>query len=358
MSMRIRRHQGTKGRGVVLTATLVASMMLVACQPGAPEPSSDPSAEDVARESDGSTDGRPQSNVEPSQGGAVVSSDVPAPDEEAQVGLEGLWLLDKVVNGEGTEDVLSTEDISRYDTAYELVCAIQLYHDDEAGEEFVCSLPGIDMIGTWIADSETGASLIVPLSEDVSIIGKCELSIDRSKMAVMFPSGDEAADVIYMFSRDDGTTSLGETYEALIEQNDKFYNELPVDDELDVTFADTDDVTMRLVGTTHSTEGNLIGYLIDVTNKTDAPLVINDFLDGLGGTPFSVNGLHDPALALTARVLPPTMEDEDGNAMTATMRCAILFSQDEVGEFLTSCSGELVVTDYHWNEVRRYPFSV
>lgn len=358
MSTRISRHPRLRGGAVALVVALMAPMALAACQPGTSGSAPGEGAQDASQEGNPGTDGLPRSNADPGQGGAVASSDAPGSDEGEQTGFEGLWILDRVVNGEGTEDVLGVDDVTRYDTAYELVCAMQLYHDEEGGNEFACSLPGVDMVGAWSVDGETGATLVVPVSEDSSVIGKCELSDDGSKMAVMFPSGDDAADVIYMFSRDDGSTSLEETYVALSEQNDALYDGLSIDEPFDITFVDTGDLTMRLVGTTRNADGNLIGYVIEATNKTGTPLIINDFVDGHGGTPFSVNGLPGTALALTGRVLPPATRDGDGNALTTTMRCAILFDQDEVGDFLTGCSGELVVTDYHWNEVGRYPFAV
>lgn len=362
MPNRLNRHSvGTTG---TIAFALATSLLLSACQlGGSPDSPTSDDIDNAAKDQQAQV----QSNTEGSQGGAVVgasdekSSDEGATDESTpnaskKTGFDDLWMLDAVTTSDGTT-IYDDQDVLYYGTTYETVLAVEFYDTD--GEKiFACSLPGIDIIGNWEETGETHADLSIPISDTETMSGSYDMSDDYQTAELKFDQVmDDGSSVIYKFHRDDDTTiTLDSMYEAMVENNDKFYDELPIDVASDITFADDDKVQMRLLGTTHA--DGMVGYVLEVTNKTDTPYIINDFIAD-EGTLFTVNGTTQ-LKPLIGRVLPPTTVDEEtGETLVAPMRCAILFSEEEVGEGgLMSAAGNIVVTDYHWNEAGRYPFAM
>lgn len=341
-----------------LAAVLSASMLLTACQLGGPEAPSDKDMDNASKDQKAQV----QSNTDGGQGGAVVSSDDGESGGEGDASVastktsfDDLWMLDSVTSSDDAE-VWSGQDVLYYGTTYEMVCGMELY-DDEDGKTFACALPGIDLVGTWEETGEHEATLSIPISDTETQTASLKMSDDCQTVSLAF-DGDENG-LTYNCHRDDDTTmTLSEMIDRMEDNNDKFFNALPVDSPQDVTIVDNDEISIKLLGTTHTEEG-MTGYLLEALNKTDQTLIINDFIDTKGGSPFTVNGSQDIVPALTGRVLPPVITDEEtGSLIGATMRCAILFSADDTGGAVTNCSGNLVVTDYHWNEVGRYPFAI
>lgn len=344
---------GAKG---ALTVALSSMMVLSACQFGGQDAPTSEDIDNAARDQQGQV----SSNVDASQGGAVVnagneSDDAPSENASTKTGFDDLWMLDSVDGSDGTV-MFDDQDVLYYGTSYEVVLAMELTEDETDGRVFVCSLPGMDLIGTWEEVDETEATITIPLSDNESATGTITMSSDyqTADLSISQP-GNAGPGFTYHFHRDDDTTvTLDQMYEAMAKNNDEFYESLPVDVANDITFVDDEHVQMRLLGTTH-TDGN-VGYLIEVTNKTTTPYILNDFV--ADDAAFTVNGQSQIA-PLYGRVLPPTYTDEEtGETMVAPMRCAILFSEEEVGSNLESVLGNLVVTDYHWNEIGRYQFTV
>lgn len=348
-----------------LAFALVMPFLLAACQfGGSPDV---PTSDDVDNAAKDQTS-QVKSNAEGSQGGAVVGahddgsidgSDNPnadMPNASDKTGIADLWLLDAVVMSDGST-LYDDADIRYYGTTYETVLAAEFSEAD--GERlFVCAFPGTDIIGEWEEQDETHASLSVPISDTETIGGSFVMDDNRQTAELhldAFSESGETDEVTYILHRDDDTTiTLDSMYETMVTNNDEFYNGLPVDVASDITFADDENLTMRLLGTTHA--DGMTGYLIEVTNKTDTPFIINDFYDEESF--FTVNGTTQ-AKPLTGRVLPPmTVDEETGETMVAPMRCAIMFSNDSIGGSLNSAFGNLIVTDYHWNEVGRYQFTM
>lgn len=362
----------TKHTNTALALILSSSLMLSACAFGGKKGDDGSSVEDGA----GNQTVTIQSNTDGGAGGAVVSNDEgvsTAGDGEAhpstKTGFDDLWLLDAVSSSDGTR-LYDDQDVLYYGTTYEMVCAIELYgEDDDSDKLFALTIPGIDLIGVWSENGDLDATLSVPISDTESDkVGSFVMSDDRQTAELTLDGDGDDPLFVCSFHRDDDTSiSLDDMYDAMVENNDEFFDSLPVlplseEGDEPITFVDDDNVTMTLVGKTKSEgdgeDGGLVGYLIDVTNKTDSFLILNDFSD-IEASFFTINGGDTPMKALTGRVLPPMLTDEEtGEEMVATMRCAILFSSEDVGDAIESCSGNLLVTDYHWEEVGRYPFSI
>lgn len=349
------------GMAGTLAFALSASLLLSACQTGGSDAPTEKDVDDAARDQQTQV----QSNADASQGGAVVNAGDGTTQEggdgeshaSTKTGFDDLWMLDSVSMSDGTT-LYDDQDVLYYGTTYETVLAMELSEADDSGERiFAAALPGIDLIGNWEETSETHADLSIPISDTETITGSYDMSDDYKTAELRMDTGQgDGTEVVYAFHRDDDTTiTLDEMYDQMVKNNDEYYDKLPVDVANDTTFVDDDKVQMRLLGTTHS--DGLVGYLIEVTNKTDTPFIINDFIADEGAL-FTVNGTTQTK-PLTGRVLPPaTTDEETGEQMVAPMRCAILFSTDEVGDGLTSAFGNIIITDFHWNEVGRYPFTM
>lgn len=344
-----------------LVLALSASLLLTACQPGNQGDETDGNGSS----SDQTT--QIQSNTDGGQGGAVVTegsgksaaeedSSSEFPNASKKTGFDDLWILDSVGDKSNPTSLYDDEDILYYGTTYEVVCAMEFYMDDD--RLFACALPGMDLVGEWEEISETEANISIPMSDTESLTAKCKMSNDYQHAALtLLPFDGSGSSFVYYFHRDDDTTlSLDDMYAAMIKNNDEFYNSLIIENPQDITFVDDDNITMKLLGTT-STE-SMKGYVLEVTNKTGVYLLLNDFmLNDNDASIFTING-STMVRGLTGRVLPPSITDkETGETTVASMRCAILFDKDEIGD-ITSCTGNLLVTDYHWKEVGRYPFVI
>lgn len=350
MSKRLNLHHlGITG---VTAFALTTSLLLSACQSKQDAPSTD-DTEQTTQDQNGSS----TSNTEGSQGGAVVNANDPNGGHSqgsTKTGFDDLWMLDKVSTSDGTT-IYDHDEILYYGTTYEVVLAIEFSEAD--GEKyFACTLPGIDLTGNWEETSETQASLDIPLFDN-TVNATYEMSDDHQTAELRLGQlTDSGIATVYHFHRDDDPTlTVSDMYEAMVKNNDQFYDELPTDTENDLVFVDDDKVRLRLIGTTHT--DNMVGYLIEATNKTDTLLIINDFAEDPADH-FTVNGSTE-AKALAGRVLPPAQTDADtGEQLLAPMRCAILFFTDDIGNQLTSASGNILITDYHWNQIGQYAFSM
>lgn len=353
-----RGTHGATARRLAIPSLVAAALLLSSCQFGGQQA---PTGDDIDKAAKDETS-QVESNAGSGQGGAVVSAGNEGSGEEGQnastkTTIDDLWMLDEVQLSNG-ETLYDSDDVLYYGTTYEIVCAAEFYKEGD-DQLFACALPGIDLVGEWAEKGETEATLTIP-SDNGDLEGSFAMSDDRQTATLTLPAIDGNAFVCQLHRDDDTTITLDSMYEGMVKNNDEFFNGLEVEEEQDVTFVDDDKLTMRLLGRLKQTENGMTGYLLEVTNKTTEPLIINDFSGQNGEGYFKINGAEEPVKALTGRVLPPLVDEneEDDEVQVAPMKCAILLSSDSFSGDLTSCVGNLLVTDYHWTTVGTYPFTV
>lgn len=264
----------------------------------------------------------------------------------ASTGFDDDWDMTSCAIGEAT---LSQEDIEAYQLFYDTLCCLQAVTGDGLNP-FSLSAPGIETYGAWEQVDDITANFYLPTDDEGEGQAPMLVATMADGAQQMTLEGDiDGQHVALGFDRRDASgVSMVDEIGASIVVNDEYYASLPVDEAYDWTFAEDDRCSLRITGRTHDDEAGTIGYLIEVTNKTDDILILNDYMMG----PWTIRGQQVDATC--PRALPA--HDDDGNPQPVLAYLA--WDSAQLGGDLSDIHGQLVLTDYGWEEMGRYQLDI
>lgn len=286
------------------------------------------------------TGGSGSSSTTTTKDGSDEGNGEPTPSTKTT--FDDLWMVDSVSLDDAT---FTADDILGYELHYETVCFFELYNTD-GKRTFQANVPGFEVTGDWeeTGDSQVTLHIATQNNRPGDLVatmtdGYQKLSVEGVLGGVKFKAS--------MHRDDDTSFSVSDIIATAIDANKIIFDALPIDAPLDIPFADDPSVRMRVIGTTHSDDMGTMGYLIEATNKTDSLIVANDLVNSA----FMVHGTQ--VTPQYARVLPPA---SDGSV--APVRIYLAFDRGAIGGNLSDVHGEIMLTDYDWNEKGRYAFNL
>lgn len=352
-----RKHtMRTAVAAILLGTTLAATPLLAGCQAPEDQPEQGQEQGDAQNTKSQAAGGGESSTATggSEEGGSSTTSDdgseaTGSDDGEhvakpsTKTSFDDTWMVDSAALDDTAFDA---QDILSYELNYETVCFFELY-DDDGDRTFQANMPGLEVVGDWEESGENEVTLHIMGSDGKAVDLVGTMTDGYQKLTVEGSINGVALRAVT--HRDDDTSiTTGDIISTAIDANRLLYEELPVDSPLDIPFADDPSVRLRVIGTTHVDELSTMGYLIEATNKTDALIIANDLV----ANPFVVHGIR--VYPSYARVLPFKSDDGD----TTPVRIYLAFDRDAIGGDMSDMHGEIVLTNYDWDEIGRYAFNL